>query len=393
MGILTNFLKLLKPDENDYYNAITEQAENWQKVDNWAKGIDDSNKKKLDKGNVSVEYDTAKKIEDKIKEVKNTADDKLNKSTYQGNAQDLKDEIDSKQDKADNSLKTNDKTVVGGINEIVDNKWRIAQKTLNNGSNLNDILIKGCYVSEYGSDVIANNPFIDITSNTGGIGLMVLPNARLQENRYNMQMVWDRNGNLAYRYRVDAGGTIKYLEYNASPELFWGMLSTTNIEIIQKAGIKEAGKVYWDRDVRPKRPYVCLVTNTDVTPTSKFRRLDLSEICRKVYAMNNKFPNKRTIFTFNGDRKSWKDTTKTELKSANMIQVTVQSSGSTDNKNQTFLLANNGEKVYVQTTDQATFTIFSINFATGLIKRERESSGTTDEALLNNIIREIIIIY
>lgn len=80
MGILTNFLKLLKPEENDYYNAITEQAENWQKVDNWAKGIDDSNKKKLDKGNVSVEYDTAKKIEDKIKEVKDTADGKVSKS-------------------------------------------------------------------------------------------------------------------------------------------------------------------------------------------------------------------------------------------------------------------------------------------------------------------------
>ena len=41
MGILTNFLKLLKPEENDYYNVITEQAENWQKVDNWAKKIND----------------------------------------------------------------------------------------------------------------------------------------------------------------------------------------------------------------------------------------------------------------------------------------------------------------------------------------------------------------
>lgn len=80
MGILTNFLKLLKPEENDYYNAITEQAENWQKVDDWAKRIDDSNKKKLDKGNVSTEYDTAKKIEDKIKATQKIADGKVSKT-------------------------------------------------------------------------------------------------------------------------------------------------------------------------------------------------------------------------------------------------------------------------------------------------------------------------
>lgn len=42
MGILTNFLKLLKPEENNYYNAITEQSENWQKVDDWAKKVNDT---------------------------------------------------------------------------------------------------------------------------------------------------------------------------------------------------------------------------------------------------------------------------------------------------------------------------------------------------------------
>lgn len=36
MGVLTNLLKLLKPGENDYYNQQTEQADNWDKVDNYA---------------------------------------------------------------------------------------------------------------------------------------------------------------------------------------------------------------------------------------------------------------------------------------------------------------------------------------------------------------------
>ncbi len=41
MGLSTSFLKLLKPAENDYYNSQTEQAENWQKVDDWAKKTKD----------------------------------------------------------------------------------------------------------------------------------------------------------------------------------------------------------------------------------------------------------------------------------------------------------------------------------------------------------------
>lgn len=46
MGILTKFLKLLKPEEHDYYNAITEQAENWQKIDEWAEKVDEDVVKK-----------------------------------------------------------------------------------------------------------------------------------------------------------------------------------------------------------------------------------------------------------------------------------------------------------------------------------------------------------
>lgn len=46
MGVLTKFLKLLKPEENDYYNAITEQAENWQKIDEWAEKVDENVVKK-----------------------------------------------------------------------------------------------------------------------------------------------------------------------------------------------------------------------------------------------------------------------------------------------------------------------------------------------------------
>lgn len=55
---------------------------------------------KLDKEAVSTEYDTAKKIEDKIKTAQGTADNKLDKSGYNGTAQTLKNSIDKKVSKA-----------------------------------------------------------------------------------------------------------------------------------------------------------------------------------------------------------------------------------------------------------------------------------------------------
>lgn len=61
MPTFTKVLNLRKPEENDFYNEQTEQAENWQKVDDYAEEI---NNNKLDKG------------------------------TYPGKADDLKTEID-----------------------------------------------------------------------------------------------------------------------------------------------------------------------------------------------------------------------------------------------------------------------------------------------------------
>lgn len=62
MPTFTEVLNLRKPEENDYYNEQTEQAENWQKVDDYAK---------------------------------KTNNDKLDKGTYLGDAGDLKAEIDT----------------------------------------------------------------------------------------------------------------------------------------------------------------------------------------------------------------------------------------------------------------------------------------------------------
>lgn len=47
MPTFTDVLNLRKPEENDYYNEQTEQSENWQKIDDYAK---QTNNNKLDKG-------------------------------------------------------------------------------------------------------------------------------------------------------------------------------------------------------------------------------------------------------------------------------------------------------------------------------------------------------
>lgn len=79
MALLTKFLKLVKPKKNDYVDVEKHISENYDKIDNKMEELSNSNDEKLNKGNVSSEYDTAKKIEDKIKAVQGTADNKLNK--------------------------------------------------------------------------------------------------------------------------------------------------------------------------------------------------------------------------------------------------------------------------------------------------------------------------
>ena len=67
MAILTKFLKLLKPEKNDYVDVEKHLSENYDKIDTKMEELSNSNDEKLNKGAVSSEYDTAKKIDDKIK--------------------------------------------------------------------------------------------------------------------------------------------------------------------------------------------------------------------------------------------------------------------------------------------------------------------------------------
>ena len=62
MAILTNFLKLLKPEKNDYVDVDKHISENYDKIDSKMQELNTSNNRKLDKGSVPEKYNTAEKI-------------------------------------------------------------------------------------------------------------------------------------------------------------------------------------------------------------------------------------------------------------------------------------------------------------------------------------------
>lgn len=73
MGILTNFLKLLKPEPNDFVDVAKHISENYDKLDENAKSNNET--------------------------LTNLSNNKLNKGTYTGDAGKLKEDIDEKMSK------------------------------------------------------------------------------------------------------------------------------------------------------------------------------------------------------------------------------------------------------------------------------------------------------
>lgn len=78
MGILTNFLKLLKPEPNDFVDVAKHISENYDKLDQNAKSNNET--------------------------LTNLSNNKLDKGTYSGNASNLKSEIDGKVSKSGDTM-------------------------------------------------------------------------------------------------------------------------------------------------------------------------------------------------------------------------------------------------------------------------------------------------
>lgn len=95
MGILTNFLKLLKPEPNDFVDVVKHISENYDKLDKVAEtnnqALTNLDNNKLDKGTYNGKADDLDEA-------------KLDKGTYPGKASDLKAEIDGKVNRAGDTM-------------------------------------------------------------------------------------------------------------------------------------------------------------------------------------------------------------------------------------------------------------------------------------------------
>ena len=66
MAVLTNFLKLLKPEKNDYVDVDKHISENYDKIDNKMQELNTSNSGKLDKGALPTTIKSGKDLYDML---------------------------------------------------------------------------------------------------------------------------------------------------------------------------------------------------------------------------------------------------------------------------------------------------------------------------------------
>lgn len=89
MGILTNFLKLLKPEPNDFVDVAKHISENYDKLD---QNAETTNETLTDLGNNKLDKGTYTKT---AGDLKTEIDSKLDKGSYTGNAQSLNESINN----------------------------------------------------------------------------------------------------------------------------------------------------------------------------------------------------------------------------------------------------------------------------------------------------------
>lgn len=237
--------------------------------------------KKLDKGAVSSEYDTAKKIEDKIK-------------TTQGIAKNAWNTANNKLDKGNVSAEYDDAgKIEDKIKEVIKNQWKITPKIIGNQeteTDLDDITIHGYYVSE-----TYINKFSHLPNNISGAFSLFVGGIGGDREYYDFQILKDyRNNDMYIRTIWNKTNTDGWTEWeqilNTSSRPFLGSLGIEKIIYIQDVGAKKFGECYLDKVTM--KQYRCINTTNDTSITSNF------ELITNVSIANNL--GKRTKELFKG---------------------------------------------------------------------------------------------
>lgn len=192
MGILTNFLKLLKPEPNDFVDVVKHISENYDKLDENAKSNDETltnlNNNKLDKGTYPG---NASDLNTEISKIASTTQlgriivgdnltineagrlsgnpavdisGKLDKGTYSGNATTLKADIDKKVSKSGDTMT--------GTLTISDSEYP-------------EVVFNNTDIAAVGYDVDGKLAYLRSKINTKGLKLHEDDTATLQANNLN----------------------------------------------------------------------------------------------------------------------------------------------------------------------------------------------------------------
>lgn len=247
MGILTNFLKLLKPEPNDFVDVTKHISENYDKLD---KNAETTNKTLTDLGN-----------------------NKLDKGTYSGKASDLDND---KYDKTGGVIKGYPKVQIpeysqygmgtlSGTYENNEPSWLVGRNNEKTRTILRNYNTNG-KTSEIILEANAGNNILTGTNENG-----------LEAVFYNTLNFYPISSleNASEILPASAASSKKLFEfYKGNTGI------TTTVYYIQDNRTKYPGFIYLDRSVVPNVPYRCLTENNDVTPTSNFMPADNNNIAR-----------------------------------------------------------------------------------------------------------------
>ena len=238
-GVFTKFLQLWIPNKTDKGSVVTDVFEpNFTKLDQNAETTNQA--------------------------LSNLSSNKLDKSTYNGNAATLKADIDTRLPKGTYPGKASDlKTEIDNLNS---NKY---DKT--GGKITGTVEIVGS-----SNNNVARVNFSDENSGLGYVGAINSPTSGQKHIG-----IYDAKNNTFVRLYADGSTGISgnNLETenkeiikatNETYNLEKGIAGATTINYIQTPGQKIYNQIYFDKSVNPPTPYVCVIANTDITPTSNF---------------------------------------------------------------------------------------------------------------------------
>lgn len=311
MSKFTKFLNLFIPGKTDKGSVVTDVFEpNFSKIDDNAESTDLELKRlekdKLDKGLVSEEYDTAKKIEDKIKEAKKAGTDagteaskKLNKGNVQSKY-DTAEKIGNEIDKINTS-----KMFMQGM--VVEKGFDFNKKW---GANR----VYRISASEDTINPPQNAAWSNLLTLTGGgdTGVQLLfpynsdeiyfRNSSFDVENPNVTKNWKRiwnDGNFNPSSKLDRGGLpAKISDAKGLYDLIEsnsGLNFDTALLYLNDAGTKYVNKIYFDRN--KKGLFKCISQTTSTTNSTSYF-VDISNEANSAQLRNLK--TNEVVLLFNG---------------------------------------------------------------------------------------------